>query len=176
MIGDRTEQTTTTEGTGTLTLNAPAATRLAFSDEIPPGEKVYYIIENGDDWEEGIGTVGSDSLSRDTLIKSSTGSKLNLSGTSVVRCAPIAEMLGGMGGQLRTAQSVTLNSSTYIITTRPAIRALVDGVEIEFRANETDTAGGAQADVSSTGAKPIRKSDFAPVEPFDIQAGRFYKI
>src|SRR5690606_22638980 len=54
--------------------------------------------------------------------------------------------------------------------------ALADGVRVRFRANVTNTQGGASADVDSTGAKPIRKGDFAPVEPYELRLGDIYEI
>lgn len=176
MIGDRIEQTTTSTGTGPVTLNPPPQGRVAFWDAIPIGTPAYYLIENGDDWEEGIGTVGANSLTRDKLIRSSTGGFLDLSGTSVVTCTPLSELLGPMGGRLHMAASVSNIGTTYVITCHPPVRELVDGVRVRFRANVTNTLGGASADVNATGAKPIRKGDFAPMEPYEIRRNDFYEI
>src|SRR3546814_13144642 len=66
----------------------PPTGKASFVDEIGEGNPAYYTIVNGNNREEGIGLVGSNSLTRG-LIKSTTGALLNLSGTSTVRCTPI---------------------------------------------------------------------------------------
>jgi hypothetical protein len=178
MIGDRIEQTTPGGGTNvTITLDPPPAGRLAFTDMIPPGTLAYYTIEYNDEWEEGIGPVLAGQLSRQEIIRSSAGtSRISIDGPAVVRCAPIAEWFGGMGGRLHMARSVSNTGTTYIVSCVPAVRALADGVRVRFRANVTNTQGGASADVDSTGAKPIRKGDFAPVEPYELRLGDIYEI
>ena len=81
----RIAETTTTSGTGTLTLAGAKSGFFGFDDEYDTSDKVYYCIEVGSDFEEGIGTFtsgGSDTLSRDTVLRSSNaGSKVSLPGT-----------------------------------------------------------------------------------------------
>lgn len=88
--GDRVKETTSTTGTGTLTLSGAATQYQAFST-LGSGSKVQYCIEagNGTDWEVGVGTIGSGSLSRDVIFASSnSGSAVSLTGTSTVFHCP----------------------------------------------------------------------------------------
>lgn len=70
---NRVFETTTTTGTGSLNLAGAATGFQTFVDGIGNGNTCHYEINNGTDWEVGIGTVtaGSpDVLSRDTVIES----------------------------------------------------------------------------------------------------------
>ena len=83
VVADRVKETTTTQGTGTLTL-AGAATGYQSFSAIGNGNQTYYTISSGggSEWEVGIGTYTSSgtTLSRDTVLSSSSGgAKVNLS-------------------------------------------------------------------------------------------------
>ena len=72
---DRVKETTSTAGTGALTLTGAAAGYQTFST-IGNGNTCYYAISsNGAEWEVGIGTYTSsgNTLSRDTILSSSNG-------------------------------------------------------------------------------------------------------
>jgi hypothetical protein len=76
---DFVEETTLTEGTGTLTLAGATTGNRTFSAAIGDGNTCIYGIESASgQFESGIGTVGAGTLERTTLIASSTGSKLAL--------------------------------------------------------------------------------------------------
>ena len=88
VISDRVKETTTTTGTGTLTLGGALGGFQSFSSAVGSGNTTYYVIENDTEFEIGIGTCGGGSLSRDTVLKSSNGgAKISLSGVSFVFCA-----------------------------------------------------------------------------------------
>lgn len=112
-ILNRVFETTTTTGTGALTLLGAVTDFEAFRDQAAHGDKVaYVIVQSGAAWEAGIGTlsVGSpDTLSRDTVEESSNSDALvNFgAGTKNVFCAPSAAMLQGI-------------LDTFIGTSRPA--------------------------------------------------------
>jgi hypothetical protein len=84
-FANRVKVNTSTTGTGTITLGSAVQGFQTFADGgIVNNDSVRYTIVDGDDWEVGTGTYTSTgtTLSR-TLIESSTGSLLNLSGSDV---------------------------------------------------------------------------------------------
>jgi hypothetical protein len=86
VVKDRVQETTTTTGTGTVTLAGAVAGFQTFA-AIGDGNTTYYAITSGNDWEVGIGTytASGTTLSRDTILESSNaGSAITLSGTSNV--------------------------------------------------------------------------------------------
>jgi hypothetical protein len=92
VLADLVQQSTATTGTGTLTLGAAVTGfRTVAGAGIADGVVVSYAIQDGTNRETGTGTIGGSgtTLTR-TLLASSTGSLLNLSGSAVVGIAPNA--------------------------------------------------------------------------------------
>jgi hypothetical protein len=90
VLKDRVQETTTTTGTGTLTLGGAVTGYQSFS-AIGNANTTYYAIyaNGGSEWEVGIGTytASGTTLSRDTVLSSSTGSLVSFSaGTKNVWC------------------------------------------------------------------------------------------
>jgi hypothetical protein len=75
ILGDRIRQTSTTTGSGTLTLDGTVTGFQSFS-AVGEGNTTYYTIALDSQWEVGIGTYSAGTLSRDTVLSSSTGSKI----------------------------------------------------------------------------------------------------
>jgi len=75
VLDDRVRETTTTTGTGTITL-AGAVTGYQGFSVIGDNNTTYYTIAGTSEWEVGLGTYLSGTLSRDTVLASSTGSKV----------------------------------------------------------------------------------------------------
>jgi hypothetical protein len=71
VIADRVRETSTTTGTGTLTLGGAVSGFQTFSAAIGNTNTCYYTIVNGSEWEIGIGTVAAGSLARTTILESS---------------------------------------------------------------------------------------------------------
>ena len=86
VVADRVWETTSTSGTGTLTLSGAVSGYQTFA-AIGNGNTTYYTITNGTNWEVGIGTYTSSgtTLSRDTVLSSSSGgSKITVTSGSFV--------------------------------------------------------------------------------------------
>jgi hypothetical protein len=76
VLADRVRQTSTTTGSGTLTLDGSIIGFQSFNS-LGNGNTTYYTIVMDSQWEVGIGTYSAGTLSRDTVISSSTGSKIS---------------------------------------------------------------------------------------------------
>jgi hypothetical protein len=74
VLKDRVQETTTTTGTGTVTLAGAVSGFQSFS-AIGNSNTCYYAIVGGTEWEVGLGTYTSSgtTLSRDTILESSNG-------------------------------------------------------------------------------------------------------
>jgi len=73
IVKDRVQETTSTTGTGTLTLSGAVSGFKTFSSAIGNTNTTYYTITDGVNWEVGIGTVAAGTLSRDTVLSNSLG-------------------------------------------------------------------------------------------------------
>jgi hypothetical protein len=122
LIVDLVQQTTNTTGTGTLTLG-PAVTdfRTFAQAGVADGTIVSYGIQNGTRREVGWGIVGGSgtTLTRN-LIASTTGSLLNLSGSSVV---------GGVAnsGDFITANALPVGKQTIFIPASAMLPRITNG-------------------------------------------------
>lgn len=117
VLADRVQETTTTTGTGTVTL-AGATTGFQSFSAIGNGNTTYYTISGGSEWEVGIGTYTSSgtTLSRTTVLASSNGGSLvNFSAGSknvfVTYPAKRSAMTTGL------TENVSTISQSYTITT-----------------------------------------------------------
>lgn len=77
-VADRVRETTTTTGTGTITLSGTSPTGYQTFSAVGNGNTTYYTINAGAQWEVGIGTYLSagPTLSRDTVLASSNSGSL----------------------------------------------------------------------------------------------------
>ena len=84
-FANRVKESTTTSGSGTITLGGASDGYQSFTNAFSDNDTTYYTITNGNNWEVGVGTYSSNTLSRDTIFSSSnSGSKINLDGSSTV--------------------------------------------------------------------------------------------
>lgn len=117
VVADRVKETTTTAGTGTITL-AGAATGFQSFAAIGNGNTTYYTIagQGTNEWEVGIGTYTSSgtTLSRTTVLASSNaGALVNFSaGTKDVFVAYPAERSSFAIGGGTSPNAILLNSAT----------------------------------------------------------------
>ena len=97
ITNDRVKATSTTVGTISMVVSGALSGFVTFNAGIGDTNTTYYTIVGEDvptEWEVGTGvyTNSGTSLSRDTIINSSTGSKVDFSaGTKVVFCTLPAE-------------------------------------------------------------------------------------
>ena len=121
IVKDRVKETTTTTGTGTVTL-AGASTGFQSFAAIGNGNTTYYAITSGNDYEVGLGTytASGTTLSRTTILESSnSGSAITLSGTSDVFCTYPAEKAvvqdntnTGIAPQIGATNGIFVNNDT----------------------------------------------------------------
>jgi hypothetical protein len=84
---NRAKMSTSTTGTGTITLGSAETGYQTFADAgVADGDVVRYVIEDGNDWEIGSGTYTATgtTLSRTVDESSNAGAALNLTGSAVV--------------------------------------------------------------------------------------------
>lgn len=124
VVADRVQETSSTAGTGTLTLSGAVTGYKTFSTGIGNGNTTYYTIfdSTANVWEVGLGTVGAGTLSRDTVLSNSSnttalisfaGNTINVwcdypAGRSVIQDAS----LNGTAPQLRASNGLLVNSAT----------------------------------------------------------------
>ena len=114
MYANRAKMTTPTVGTGTLTLGTATLGYQSFAAAgVTNGEVISYVIADGTNWEIGKGVYSSvgPTLTR-TLVQSSTGSLLNLTGLATVFQSPVASDFSGPEYWVALASDYTLTSTT----------------------------------------------------------------
>lgn len=99
-VSDWVSETTSTVGTGSLTLTGARTGYASFSDSFTNGQLLYYSLTDGYNRESGIGTyVSPSTLQRTTVIATinngtlnkSSPNKLSLSGNAIVSCVVTAK-------------------------------------------------------------------------------------
>lgn len=91
---NRAKMSTSTTGTGTITLGSAETGYQSFADAgVADGDVVRYVIEDGDDWEIGSGTYTATgtTLTRTVDESSNSDAALNLTGSAVVFITAAAE-------------------------------------------------------------------------------------
>lgn len=115
VIQDRVKETTTTTGTGALTLAGAATGYQAFSAVCSTGDTLYYALQAVDgsgaptgDWEVGFGTYsGANTLTRTSVLASSnSGAAVSLaSGTKQV-WLDMPAAISPYGGEITLGQAL----------------------------------------------------------------------
>jgi len=132
VLANRVRVTTSTTGTGTITLGSAETTYQTFAEAgVSNGDVVRYLIEEGTNWEVGTGTytASGTTLSRTVSESSNSGSAITLAGNATVSIVSAAEdvtsdveITGGtidnavIGGTTAVAGTFTNVTSTGTLT------------------------------------------------------------
>lgn len=172
---DRVHETSTTTGTGAITLVGAVSSYQAFSAVMSVNDTCYYGIANqgASEWETGLGTYSSAStLTRTTPIESSNaGAAVNFSaGTKDVFITPIASQVGLLSqantwaGQqtfvapiLGTPASATLTNATGLPVST-GVSGLATGVATFLATPTSANLATALTDETGTGAAVFANS------------------
>jgi len=108
LLADRVKETTTTTGTGTVSLAGAPAGFQSFNTAFANGSLVYYVIQGGAEWEIGIGTTGTGTLARTQVLQSSNADALVpfSAGVKDVFCSYVADRA------VTTVDAATLTNKT----------------------------------------------------------------
>lgn len=177
-VADRVKETSTTTGlpgAGPLTLAGAATGFQSFNSGIGDGNTTTFVTEDGTNWEVSVGTYthSGTTLTRDTLIASSTGSVIDWSaGTkNVFVSAPATAVL--QGTVIKTGNYTAVASDSVILCNPGAAMAITlpsaaaAALGIRFLIKKIDTSAyvvtisdGASADVDhATSSKLYLEGD-----------------
>ena len=132
VLADRVLETSTTTGSGTISLAGASVGFQGFSTGVGDGNQTYYTIalEGGSEWEVGIGTYTAvgDTLSRDTVLASSdNGNKVTFSaGNKQV----FVTYPAGKSVYFSTSGTISANSGTITDVASPT--AAFDAVNKQY--------------------------------------------
>jgi len=131
---NRAKMTTSTTGSGTVTLGSASVGYQTFADAgVSNGDVVQYVIEEGSDFEIGTGSYSSTgtSLTRSPTESSNSGNAISLTGDATVSITAVADDLNRLqnGGSTK----VEATSSGASITGNLSVTGTVDGVDIAAR-------------------------------------------
>lgn len=145
--------------TGTLTLGTTPNSYRSFSSVLSSGDETYYAIETSNSFEVGIGRYGiegSNTLTRDTVLSSSTGSKLSLTGRATVFITvpaakfPFVDPSGELNLSLNTLSDVSLTTPASGESLKYNGSSWVNGIAAGYTTEEAqDAVGSILADTSS---------------------------
>ena len=169
-LADRVKETSTTTGTGTLTLAGAVTGFQSFNSGIGDGASTTFVIEDSTNWEVTVGkyTHSGTTLSRDTLIASSTGSAISWgAGTrNVFISEPSTAVL--QGTVVKTASYTALASDSVILcnpgaamtVTLPSAASATLGIrflvkKIDSSAYVVTISDGASADVDHASSSKL---------------------
>lgn len=121
VLADRVQETTSTSGTGTITLSGAVPGYASFATGVGNGNTTYYCIydNTAQEWEVGLGTVtsgGPNTLSRTTVFSNSSGttSPINLAGnSSYVFCVYSAHRTVNLDASGNVTALGTISSGTW---------------------------------------------------------------
>jgi len=117
LLADRVQESSTSTGTGNLTLDGAASGYRSFYGVFGAGVPFYYAIAGGTQWEVGVGEIsGTTTLGRSSVLASSNGGAAVdiAAGTKVVFCTAPAALWAGNWDRNQRVAPVTLTDGTNI--------------------------------------------------------------
>jgi len=185
ILKDRVKESSTSSGTGSITLGGAFPGYQTFNAAIASGSTVYYTIHNltagaDTEWEVGVGTFTSPAtLARDTVLSSSTGSLINFTsgagGLEVFITQPAEEAVyinqatgkvEAFGNGANTIAFTNINASNVV---------MVSGTISTNAANATDITNKTYVDgLFSTGItyhSPVRVESPTALSPVTYNNG-----
>ncbi|BCP53762.1 hypothetical protein K32_23790 [Kaistia sp. 32K] len=159
VLKDRARMTTATTGTGAIALGSAVQQpgkgyyQSFAAAGVADGDTFHYVIEDGAAWEIGLGTyTASGSVMARSLVVSSTGALLNLSGAAEVFISLIADVAGrnvevplsasataaANAATLQAAINAASNTTIYLPAGRFALNSVIlkPGVRIQGKGKE----------------------------------------
>jgi len=136
---NRAKMSTTTTGTGTITLGSAVAGYQSFADAgVSDGITVRYVIEEGNNWEIGTGvyTTSGTTLARTVLESNNSDAAITLAGTAEVYVTATSE---DFGSAIKVSSQV-ISANTTVGATESAFS--VGPVEIANGVTVTVATGG----------------------------------
>lgn len=175
---DRVLETSTTQGTGAINLSGAVPGYQSFVDGVGNGAKVVYYIEDGVNWECGVGTVMAGTpatLSRDTVVESSNADNAVDWGAGVRNVFISASSLFMLwrDENLNDVNGIGASTGTgnaHIVTLTPTPLALSNDMLVRWRA-PADNTGSVTVNVNSHGAKAYVNNDLEQFSNGMIKAG-----
>jgi hypothetical protein len=126
VLQDRVQVSSSTSGTGTLSLSGAITGYRSFNAAFSNGDVAFYTIDDGQgNWEIGYGTVGTNSLTRDAVLVSSNANALVNFGATTKRVfcsAPTQVLLPNQTGN--SGKYLTTDGSNSIWTAAGAFTTL----------------------------------------------------
>ena len=155
VLKDRVQETTTTTGTGTVTLAGAVSGFQSFS-AIGNGNTCYYAIVGGTEWEVGLGTYTSSgtTLSRDTILESSNGgTAVNFSaGTkNVFVTYPAEKSIYQNASGVANLTSTDVTTALGYTPVTDARTLTINGTAFDLTANRTWSVGTVTSITAGTG-------------------------
>jgi hypothetical protein len=157
---NRAKMTTSTTGSGTVTLGGASVGYQSFADAgVSNGDVVQYVIEEGGNFEIGTGTYSSTgtSLTRSPTESSNSGAAISLSGAATVSITAVADDLNRLQHEGSTKVEPTSTGAT--VTGNLAVTGTVDGRDVAADGTKLDgIESGATADQTAAEIRTLVES------------------
>jgi hypothetical protein len=113
-FANRAKMTTSTTGAGPVTVGVASLGYQSFTAAgVVDGDEIRYVIEDGINWEIGTGVYNAGVITR-SLVESSTGSLLSLSGSATILQSVIADDFVTPDNMLDLATAFTNSQTRYV--------------------------------------------------------------